>query len=95
MPEATFVLKEPLSKEPTLIYLMFRYNNQKLKYSFGEKIAPKFWNSQTQRARESRSFSDHSTLNNKLDNLTLTIRNGYRNMVNGNIIPTPDKLKKF
>ena len=38
MPQATFVLKEPTSKEETLIYLLYRFNGSKLKYSTGQKI---------------------------------------------------------
>ncbi len=44
MAEVKFVLKEPKSKEATLIYLLFRFNNQKVKYSITEKIEPRFWN---------------------------------------------------
>ena len=61
MQEAKFVLKEPLNKEPTLIYLLYRFNKQKLKYSISEKILPKFWNFETQRAREIRTNSDIDT----------------------------------
>lgn len=63
MQEAKFVLKEPLGKNSTLIYLIFRFNNQKLKYSIGEKILPKFWNPDTQRARESRTNTDSLSYN--------------------------------
>lgn len=45
MPQATFVLKEPTSKEGMLVYLLYRFNGTKLKYSTGQKINPKFWNS--------------------------------------------------
>lgn len=44
MAEAKFVLKEPESTTETLIYLIFRFNNQRIKYSIGEKINPKYWN---------------------------------------------------
>ena len=42
MAEAKFVLKEPKSKEFTLIYLMYSFNDQRLKYSTGQKIIPKY-----------------------------------------------------
>jgi integrase len=95
MQEATFVLKEPLSKEPTLIYLFFRFNKQRLKYSTSEKIAPKFWNSETQRARETRTFSDAAALNIKLDDLASAVKNGYRDLVNEKKLPTISKLKEI
>jgi hypothetical protein len=51
----TFVLKEPKSSEPTLIYLIMRYNAykvdnfgkksyQQFKFSNGMKWIPKNWN---------------------------------------------------
>jgi hypothetical protein len=52
MAAARFILKQPKSKEPTLIYLLYRYNGIRFKYSTGWKILPKFWNAETQRARE-------------------------------------------
>jgi hypothetical protein len=56
MPQATFVLKEPTSKDETLVYLLYRFNGAKLKYSTGQKITPKYWNPENQRAREVRAF---------------------------------------
>ncbi len=93
MQKAKFVLKEPLSKDETLIYLLFRFNNQKVKYSTSEKIHPKFWNKETQRAREIRTNTDYTTLNKKLDDLAIDVKNGYRDLVNKNMIPTASKLK--
>jgi hypothetical protein len=34
MPQATFVLKEPNSKDETLVYLLFRFNGSKTEKSF-------------------------------------------------------------
>jgi hypothetical protein len=42
MPQATFVLKEPTSKEDTLIYMLYRFQGSKVKYSTGQKINPNF-----------------------------------------------------
>lgn len=93
MPDATFALKEPASKEPTLIYLFFCFNNQRLKYSTSEKIHPKFWNSERKRAKETRSFPTYATLNDTLDNLANTVKNAHRDFINADIPPTPYKLK--
>jgi hypothetical protein len=59
MPSTTFVLKEPKSKVATLVYMLFWFNNIKLKYSTGQKINPKYWNpsKNKQRAKETRQFS--------------------------------------
>jgi len=93
MAEATFVLKEPKSKEPTLIYLFYNFNKQRLKYSTGEKILPKFWNERNQRARETNAFPSYASLNNTLDNLARNVKEAHRDLINANKQPTPYKLK--
>lgn len=94
MAEATFVLKEPNGKEATLIYLLFRFNNEKIKYSTSEKIAPKYWNSEKQRVKEVRTFSEFQAINERLDTLAITVKNTYRSLINDQKIPTPFKLKE-
>ena len=93
MPDATFVLKEPTSTEPTLIYLFFRFNNQKLKYSTSQLITPKFWNKEKQRAKETKSFPTYASLNNTLDNLARAVKDAHSNLINAQRPPTPFKLK--
>ncbi len=93
MNEPTFVLKNPKSKEPTLIYLFFRYNNQKLKYSTGEKIKPKYWNSSKHRAKLVIQFKEGTKLNGTLDDLARMVKDSYRALLNAKKIPTPEKLR--
>lgn len=95
MPSSTFVLKEPKSLEPTLVYLVFRFNNIKLKFSTGQKINPKFWNPKKdkQRAKETRLFPGYSEFNTLLDNLENCAHNHYRKLLNDKLVPTSDLLK--
>ena len=93
MAEASFVLKEPNSKESTLIYLFYNFNNQRLKYSTSEKINPKFWNPEKQRAKETKSFPSYATLNHTLDLLSRNVKDAHRDFINANKTPTPLKLK--
>lgn len=95
MPSATFILKEPKSLDPTLVYLIFRFNNVKLKYSTGQKITPKFWNPkrEKQRAKETRMFPGYAEFNTLLDNLENGAHNEYRRLLNDKIPPTPDLLR--
>ena len=93
MAEVKFVQKEPTSETSTLIYLLFRFNNQKVKYSTGEKIHPKFWNPEKQRAKATRTNEQHLSLNTKLDNLTTCAKNTHRDLINANLLPTPYKIK--
>ncbi|HEY6082381.1 MAG TPA: site-specific integrase, partial [Chitinophagaceae bacterium] len=93
MAEVHFVLKEPQSKEPTLIYLLYRFNNQKLKYSTGQKILPKFWNPENQRPRAVTQFANHETLTAFLKQVAATVDKVYIGLLNKNIQPTPGKLR--
>ena len=94
MADATFVLKEPTSKEPTLIFLFYRFESQKLKYSTGEKIIPKNWNPTKQRSKESRLLRDAESLNKRLDDLAQTVRAAHRDLLKDNKQPTVHKLKE-
>jgi integrase len=93
MPSTTFILKEPNILEDTLVFLIFRYNGVKVKYSTGQKIKSKFWNEEKQRAKETRQFGDYLEFNTLLNNLEADINNNYRKLLNDNISPTPELLK--
>ncbi len=95
MATSTFVLKDPTGKEPTLVYLMFRFNNVTLKYSTGQKIKPKLWNpkKEKQRAKEVKDFDGFGEFNTLLDNLEIAAHNEYRRLLNEKITPTPDLIK--
>ena len=93
MPEAKFVLKEPKSKEPTLIFLLYHFNGNKVKHSTGEKIHPKFWNKTKQRVKLTREFPNGEKVNEILDNLAKAASAGYKDLLNNKKAPTPSKLK--
>jgi integrase len=93
MASATFVLKEPTSKEETLVYMLFRFNNKRLKFSTGEKILPKYWNPEKQRAKETKQFSDFAEFNARLNNCESSIKTVYRRLINDKIAPTTANLK--
>src|SRR5947209_3388314 len=92
MPQATFVLKEPTSKEDTLVYLLYRFNGSKLKFSTGQKINPKYWNPESQRAREVRAFK-YAEFNTLLNNLETEVNDAYRTLINDRKTATPDLLR--
>ncbi|PRY08866.1 site-specific recombinase XerD [Pontibacter ummariensis] len=94
MASTTFVLKEPTSKDETLVYMLFRFNNKRLKFSTGEKILPKFWNPEKQRAKETKQFPDYLEFNTRLDNCESAIKTVHRRLVNDKILPTVANLKE-
>ena len=94
MADAKFTLKEPNAKQETLIYLFYNFNNKRLKYSTGEKINPKFWNPESQRARESKQFPEHPEFNSRLDKIQVAVKNSYRKLQNDEKTITPELLKE-
>lgn len=94
MPQAKFLLKEPQSKSPTLVYLYYNFDYNRLKYSTGEKILPKFWNKKKQRADSDRNFPEHPEFNQRLNIIEAAVNNAYRKLLNdGEVGITPDLLK--
>jgi integrase len=93
MPNVRFVLKDPKSQKETLIYLIIRFNYQKLKLSTKEKIYPKYWNTINRRAKVTRNNIGYNELNTRLDNLESSMKNTYWSLLNNKVTPTPQSLK--
>ncbi len=94
MATVTYVLKEPNLTNETLVYLIFRFNNQKLKYSTGQKIHPKNWNFNDQKAKSLRGFKEAETINFLLDELKAAANNAYRTLLLEGSTPTPELIKQ-
>lgn len=92
MAKPKFVLKEPTAKEPTLIYMFFRFDGNVLKYSTRIKVNPKFWNEETQEVRQMKGV-DYELLNGRLINLSSIVSKEHIRLVNEGIIPSPEKLR--
>lgn len=93
MPKVRFVLKEPKAKKETLVYLIFRFNYQRLKMSTNEMIHPKYWNPSTRRARQTRNNSEYSGFNSRLDHLESKMKSSYWFLLNNDLEITPSSLK--
>jgi len=94
MAKVKFTLKEPNSKNETLIYLLYNYQYKRFKYSTGEKINPKFWNVKNQRAKESKNFPQYPEFNSRLDTLENGLNTTFRKLLNDGIQPNNELLKK-
>jgi integrase len=95
MPEAKFVLKEPNCNEPTLVYLFLRFNGQKLKYSTGQKIHPKFWNDEKQLAKETRLFVGYESFNALIKKMGSESEEYHRTLLSNGIKPTPEIIRDY
>ncbi|MCC6754188.1 MAG: site-specific integrase [Saprospiraceae bacterium] len=76
MAKVNFYLKNPTSKEDTLIYLYFSYDNKRFKYSTSENVSPRYWNEAVQRVKK--SFIGSSEINSQLDRIEGGIKKVYR-----------------
>jgi integrase len=108
-PKAIFRLKEPNKEEATLIFLVARFKRQKLVYSIGERIKPKYWNPDSQKAItkkndpllkerkikiETYTLHQNQILNDYLLKVESTFTTIFRNFIFNNIEITPQSLKK-
>lgn len=100
----TFVLKEPKSSEPTLIYLIMRYNAykvdnlgnktyQRFKFSTGMKWIPKNWNIKKHEGLKKENAPDPTELNQRLKNIETVVSDIYRKLVNDKVEITSDILR--
>lgn len=89
-----FYLRDATSKNETLIYLIFNYDNQRIKVSTGFSILPLYWNKKTHRIRESIEFPHHADINEKLEDQSRIILKLYHNYRSQGTIPESDSLKK-
>ena len=71
MSEIRFTLKEPKGVKETLIYLIYNFNYNRLKYSTGEFINPINWDSSNQRAKLEKKLNKPLKENLKSVNLQL------------------------
>lgn len=101
----SFVLKEPKSTEPSLIYLIMRYNAYKIndsgrksyqqfKFSTGMKWIANNWNFKKQRGISKNNAPDPAELNLRLDNIDNVAKNIYQQLINQKVEITSDVLRE-
>lgn len=93
-PEPKFLLKEPKSKTETLISMFFRFDNQRLVYSTGEKVNPKDWDAKKQKVKSTRGLSDGESINNVLDQIATISKEIFREYKLNEKFVSPIVIKK-
>ncbi|MDB5225995.1 MAG: hypothetical protein JWN78_188, partial [Bacteroidota bacterium] len=95
MPTVRYNLKNRNENE-TLISLVFRYDGNKLVYSTGQKINPKFWNGKEQKVRETSKFPEYPEFNSYLKKIETDTQNIYRRFkTNGNCLSVEEFKKEL
>lgn len=78
----------------SLIILIYRYGENRLVYSTGEKVLPKYWDKKNMRARVVRSHvEEYDELNQRLDELEKTTKDIFRENNFGEISVADFKLE--
>jgi hypothetical protein len=73
------------SKLETPIFLIYRYKQDRIKLSTGEKIKPKYWNSKDRQAKEIKPLkTELENLNARLSNIKTGVMNTARDHINKN-----------
>lgn len=91
MASVRFNLKDNNTKGKTLVYLIFRYNGKKLKYSTGQKVIPKSWNKNKMEVRS--SYEDSLLVNPRLKKIDSEINTIYNRYFTQGIEPSVSQLR--
>ena len=88
-----FLLKKPKAKKLTPISCHLRFNNGRLVIPTGEKILPIEWDSDKQRAFNSKKYPHNSELNIWLDKMDSVIKSAFRAFNLDKVSPTTEMIK--
>lgn len=96
MANITFKLRKPNTSTPQIIYLVYRFGrNDKLVYSTGLKVLPRYWNTEKMRVRNVVEALGKEVINERLNLMFVAAENFcIETKAKGQII-TKDNLKNF
>ncbi len=77
MATVRFQLRKPSAADPQPIYLVFRFKNERMVYSCGAKVHPKFWNEEKQRVKTTTNVPDRDAINAMLSDLEAAANSFY------------------
>lgn len=93
--KATFILARPKSVNETVVVAAVRYGNNRMNFSTGISVQPKYWNKVTRQVKSIKGAS-HLELNTILDKTKNRITEVFRRYQNDNgMLPSVSELKKL
>ncbi len=97
MAQFNFNLKDPGADKETPVNLIVRYSYQRVKFYTRESIHPDFWNTETQRAKQTKLFPEYPEFNGRLENIEKTAKDLFRRYQNDHdhAEPSPGEYKKM
>ena len=84
MARFNFNLRRSKSSDPVPIYMIVRWNGNRLVYPTKERINPKFWNFEKQLVRETKQFPEYPEFNRRLGKIREKSSNTFRTFQNDN-----------
>ncbi|MCX6242886.1 MAG: tyrosine-type recombinase/integrase [Bacteroidetes bacterium] len=90
----TFILKNPKAKEETPIFLVYWYDQLRIKVSTGEKTHPDNWNPITYKARKTLKNPQGASINTRLKDQKQLVEDIAREHLNRNNTIFKDKLQQ-
>ena len=78
----TFCLKEPKSKESTLIYMICRWDGKQYKISSKQFILPLYWDKDKCKIKQTSKVKNVHTINNTLNELESSARESFEFFIN-------------
>ena len=89
MAKFNFNLRSPKSKTDSSIHLIIRWKGNRIVYPTGIVINPKFWDSKSQYAMQTRKFPNYPEFNTMLDNVENSAKDVFRKYRNDNQLKEP------
>ena len=97
MAEVNFYLRETTPNKVTAVMMFFSYRNKRFKIGTIDKINTKFWDSENQRAKQTKSFPIYPEYNTALQNKKNIALDVYRSYLNDHDQqqPSAEKIKEL
>ncbi len=97
MAEVNFYLRNNKASGDTGLMMFFSYGGKRIKIGTIDKINPKYWDNENQRAKQTKTFLTHPEFNQRLKDLTNISLDTYRTYLNdnGQQKPLPDTIKRL
>lgn len=95
MAEVNFYLRDNDPDKKTAVMLFFSFKGNRFKVGTVEHIKPKYWDSENQRAKQTKTFPTHPEFNASLNSIRNEVLDIYRKFLNDNHQeqPTPPHIK--
>lgn len=95
--KVNFFLKKPASSGLSLIYLQFQWRGNRFRYTTGQTINPKMWDSLRQRVRLNNATTKDGThyINDLLRNMEDVVSTGFAKESAKGSVPTTNQIRNY